>query len=189
MKLTYDDLVNLCGDNLPPNSCGIYIWTRVDINGFKYAYIGQAHSLINRCVEHLKGYPQHIDASISKYGLYNEAHNPYGWSLKWFLCQDTQLDEFEKREIKNYSNNGFQLRNTTIGGQGEGKDDIDGNRRDRKGYRQGVQYGIDKTRKSLNTLISKHLDIKIKDPKGCNKLQLKMLQKITDFLSGKINSL
>ena len=42
---------------------GIYFLTRIDENGFKYAYIGQAIHLITRLSQHLVGY-QHIDLSL-----------------------------------------------------------------------------------------------------------------------------
>ena len=43
---------------------GIYFLTRIDENGFKYAYIGQAVHLITRLSQHLVGY-QHIDLSLA----------------------------------------------------------------------------------------------------------------------------
>lgn len=42
---------------------GIYFLTRIDENGFKYAYIGQAVHILTRLAQHLVGY-QHIDLSL-----------------------------------------------------------------------------------------------------------------------------
>ena len=63
---------------------GIYCFTRVDEDGFKFAYIGLAtRSLLTRLGEHLVGY-QHIDLSIKKHGLYS-TDNPYGYKVD-ILC-------------------------------------------------------------------------------------------------------
>lgn len=47
---------------------GIYILTRYDDNGFKFAYVGQAKKVLTRLAEHLMGY-QHIDLSLKKHGI------------------------------------------------------------------------------------------------------------------------
>ena len=44
---------------------GIYFLTRVDEDGFKYAYVGQAKHILTRLAQHLVGY-QHIDLSLKK---------------------------------------------------------------------------------------------------------------------------
>ena len=43
---------------------GIYILTRYDDNGFKFAYVGQAKKVLTRLAEHPMGYKQHIDFSL-----------------------------------------------------------------------------------------------------------------------------
>ena len=45
---------------------GIYLLTRRDANGIKYAYVGQAKHILTRLAQHLVGY-QHIDLSLKKY--------------------------------------------------------------------------------------------------------------------------
>ena len=40
---------------------GIYFLLREDENGFKFAYIGQARSVLQRLCSHMSGYKQHID--------------------------------------------------------------------------------------------------------------------------------
>ena len=52
-------------------SSGIYILTRQDENGFRYAYVGQAKRILTRLSQHLSGY-QHIDLSLKSHGLYSE---------------------------------------------------------------------------------------------------------------------
>ena len=42
---------------------GIYFLLRTDENNFKYAYIGQARSVLQRLCSHMTGYKQHIDLS------------------------------------------------------------------------------------------------------------------------------
>ena len=59
---------------------GIYILTREDENGFKYAYIGQAKHTLTRLAQHLQGY-QHIDLSIKKHKLFDKEKNPQGWNI------------------------------------------------------------------------------------------------------------
>ena len=39
---------------------GIYILTRKDENGFRFAYIGQAVHILSRLASHMAGYKQHM---------------------------------------------------------------------------------------------------------------------------------
>lgn len=48
---------------------GIYFFLRQDEHGFRYAYIGQAKHILQRCCGHLTGYKQHIDLSIRKHNV------------------------------------------------------------------------------------------------------------------------
>ena len=98
---------------------GIYFLTRMDEDGFKYAYIGQAKHIITRLAQHLTGY-QRIDLSIKKHGLYNR-QNVFGWKVNFLNFPIDQLDAKEQQYIKQYALNGYQLRNLTSGSQGEGK--------------------------------------------------------------------
>ena len=61
------------------NDSGIYILTRIDENGFRYAYIGQAKHILTRLAQHMVGY-QHIDLSLKNHGLYSDK-NEYGWNV------------------------------------------------------------------------------------------------------------
>lgn len=120
------------------NESGIYILTRRDENGLKYAYIGQAKHILTRLVQHLSGY-QHIDLSLKKHKFYGE-DNPYGWQVFTMRCGESKLDEKEKEYIRVYAEHGYQLRNKTAGGQGVGKVGIDDNRAS-KGYYDGLRQG------------------------------------------------
>ena len=71
-------------------SSGIYILTRQDENGFRYAYVGQAKHILTRLSQHLSGY-QHIDLSLKSHGLYSE-DNPYGWNVASVHCPIDKLD-------------------------------------------------------------------------------------------------
>ena len=77
-------------------SSGIYILTRQDENGFRYAYVGQAKRILTRLSQHLSGY-QHIDLSLKSHGLYSE-DNPYGWVVYTQHCPLDRLNEEEQRE-------------------------------------------------------------------------------------------
>lgn len=160
---------------------GIYFLVRKDENGIKYAYIGQAKHLLTRLAQHLSGY-QHIDLSLKKHGLYS-SENVYGWKIGFLHFQISELDFMEKKFIQMYSNNGYQLRNKTAGGQGEGKTQID-DYRPAKGYRDGIAQGRKNLAKELTNIIDKHLCISLKDEKKNNKVSIKAFEKFNDLLYG-----
>lgn len=160
---------------------GIYFLVRKDENGIKYAYIGQAKHLLTRLAQHLSGY-QHIDLSLKKHGLYS-SENVYGWKIGFLHFQISELDFMEKKFIQMYANNGYQLRNKTAGGQGEGKTQID-DYRQAKGYRDGIAQGRKNLAKELTNIIDKHLCISIKEEKKNNKVSIKAFEKFNDLLYG-----
>lgn len=144
---------------------GIYILTREE-NGFKYAYIGQAKHILTRLAQHLSGY-QHIDISLKKHGLWSE-DNLTGWRLGYFLCDD--LDNAEQDFIKRYANMGYQLRNKTAGGQGEGKFEID-ETKPKKTYRDGLKQGYLNAQKEIAHLFEKNLTFGINGKENKNKIK------------------
>ena len=160
---------------------GIYFLVRQDENGIKYAYIGQAKHLLTRLAQHLSGY-QHIDLSLKKHGLYS-SENIYGWKIGFNHYQIDSLDDAEQYYIRLYANNGYQLRNKTAGGQGEGKTQID-DYRPAKGYRDGIAQGRKNLAKELTNIIDKHLCISIKEEKKNNKVSIKAFEKFNDLLYG-----
>lgn len=157
---------------------GIYIMKREE-DGFKYAYVGQAKHLLTRLAQHLTGY-QHIDLSIKKHGLWSE-NNPTGWKIGIIECELSELDELEQKYILAYANKGYQMRNVTNGGQGEGKTNIKESRPAR-GYHDGLQQGYKNAQKYVAHLFDKHLTYDKKSPKP-NKIQEKAMQKFEDFLT------
>lgn len=158
---------------------GIYFMTRVDENDIKYAYIGQAKHILTRLAQHLTSY-QHIDLSLKKHGLYS-ADNPYGWKIGFMHFPLSELDEKEQYYIKMYAQNGYQLRNKTAGGQGEGKQQID-EYRPQKGYRDGILQGKKTLARELSQIISKHLTVMLKPEKQGNKVSQKQLKKFNELL-------
>ena len=160
---------------------GIYFLTRKDENGIRYAYIGQAKHILTRLAQHLVGY-QHIDLSLKKHGFCSN-ENPYGWSVGFKNYDESLLDEKEKYYIKLYADYGYQLRNKTAGGQGEGKSQID-EYRPQKGYRDGVQQGRKALARELKDIADKHLVIELKAEKKANKTSQRMLEKFMDLLGG-----
>lgn len=163
------------------DASGIYFLTRNDENGIKYAYIGQAKHILTRLAQHLVGY-QHIDLSLKKHGLYS-ADNPHGWKIGALHYPLSQLDEMEQHYIQQYAVNGYQLRNKTAGGQGEGKSQID-EYRPAKGYRDGLKQGERNLAKELSHIIDTHLVVSIKPGKENNKISQKALAKFNDLLRG-----
>lgn len=158
---------------------GIYFLKRIDENGIKYAYVGQARHIISRLAQHLVGY-QHIDLSMKKHGLYSEK-NPYGWNIGFLHFPLSQLDEKEQYFIKLYAQNGFQLRNKTAGGQGEGKIQIN-EYRPTKGYRDGITQGKKTLARELTDIIGKHLTVTIREDKKFNKVSIKAFEKFNALI-------
>lgn len=165
--------------NLDDNS-GIYFLTRGDENDIKYAYIGQAKKILTRLAQHLVGY-QHIDLSLKKHGLYS-SDNPYGWKIGFMHFSLSELDEKEQHYIKMYAQNGYQLRNKTAGGQGEGKSQIN-EYRPVKGYRDGILQGKKTLARELSHIIDKHLTVSLRTEKQGNKVSMNALEKFKSLLS------
>lgn len=162
---------------------GIYFLLREDENGFKFAYIGQARHIISRLASHLVGYEQHIDLSLRKHKLYEKEKNPYGWRVEFLNFPENKLDEKEKLYIKLYADKGYQLRNVSLGGQGENRASGSiGERKAPKGYREGVQQGRKNLARELSAIAEKHLKIEIRDDKKHNKVSQKQYEKFMDLL-------
>lgn len=177
-KKNKDRLLAVC-PNLNEKS-GIYFLTRTDESCIKYAYIGQAKRLLSRLAQHLSGY-QHIDLSLKKHGLFT-AENPGGWKVGFLHYPVEELDEWEKHYIKAYAARGYQLRNKTTGGQGEGKQQIAEYRAPR-GYRDGLQQGRKNLARELTDIINKHLVVELKPEKANNKISQKAFEKFKNLLN------
>lgn len=165
------------------NESGIYFLLREDENGFKFAYIGQAVHTLSRLASHLVGYEQHIDLSLRKHKLYDEQKNPYGWRVEFLNFPESQLDEKEKYYIKLYAGKGYQLRNVSLGGQGENRASGSiGERKAPKGYMQGVQQGRKNLARELSSIAEKHLTIELRADKANNKVSQRQFEKFMDLL-------
>lgn len=136
------------------NASGIYVFTREDENGFKYAYVGQAVNLLERAADHLSGYLR-IDLSIKKHGLYDPIKKPYGWNIgEIHKCSIETLNDEEQRVIRRYAFAGYQMRNETTGSQGEDKKALGDH--ERKGYLLGKHEGAAKATAEIGALIAKY---------------------------------
>jgi len=164
--------------NLNENS-GIYFLTRTDENEIKYAYIGQAKHILTRLAQHLVGY-QHIDLSLKSHGFY-DLENPCGWKIGYLNFPESKLDEIEDFYIKQYAQNGFQLRNKKLGGQCAGNDKI-AEYKPSKGYRDGIKRGYIVASKEISALFEKHLNFTTKS-ENPNVNQQKAVKKFEDFLN------
>lgn len=164
---------------------GIYVFTRMDENGIRFAYVGKSGAqggVLSRCANHLNGYKQWIDLSLRKHGLYDSEKRPYGWKVEALVyCETKYLDEYERFYIKVYANAGYQLRNIESGGT-TGKTDIN-ERKPSMGYWDGVKQGYENARREVKHLFDLHLKAVIKANKP-HKTQEKALQKFYDFLEG-----
>ena len=174
-KANEERILKVCPDC--PNTSGIYFLIR-EGDGFKYGYIGQAKHLRERLASHLSGY-QYIDLSIKKHGLYS-AKNPTGYKVHFLEYPENVLDEMEQKYIKQYANAGYQMRNATAGGQGQGKKGLD-NARPTRTYYDGLAQGRKNAQHFVSDLFAKHLDYTTKKkPPTVN--QQKALQKFKFFL-------
>ena len=163
---------------------GIYFLTRMDEDGIRYAYIGQAKHLLTRLAQHLSGY-QYIDLSLRKHGLYT-TDNIYGWKVGFLHFSAEQLDEMEQKYIRQYAQSGYQLRNKTAGGQGEGKKQID-DYRPSKGYRYGIEQGKRMLARELLSIAEKHLKIDLREDKRGNKISQKQYEKFMALIHAEGN--
>ena len=171
---------------------GVYILTRKDENGINYFYVGQAKHILTRLAQHLMQY-QHIDVSLKKHKLYDKVKTPYGWKVEYIMATADKLDELEQKEIKHHLGLGYQTRNKTLGGQGQGKVGINDDQTT-KGYRQGVAYGYQKAIKEVKEYFNKYLNAITKHDKECYKkngeikdIYLKKLKEFQELLEGNEN--
>jgi len=128
----------------------------------------------------MAGYSQHIDLSIRKHKWYSR-DNPHGWKVGAINCPDDELDEKEKYYIKLYADNGYQLRNVSLGGQSAGRDMIN-ETKSRKGYHDGLRQGKLTLARDLRSIIDKHLIVSLKPEKQQNRVSQKALEKFNKLL-------
>ena len=155
---------------------GIYCFTRVDEDGFKFAYVGLASkSLLTRLGEHLVGY-QHIDLSIKKHGLYSQ-ENPYGYKVDILCkCPAEECNDKEQYYIKKAADAGYQRRNHNSGSQGKGRRTFD-NAKPSKTYREGLAQGYTNARREVAHWFNLHLAVSMKKPtKNAEKAYKKFLE-------------
>ena len=159
---------------------GIYFLTRIDEVGIKHAYIGKAEHLLTRLSQHLLGYDQYIDRSLKKHKLYSN-ENYFGWKIGFEHFEIDELDSKEQYYIREYANDGYQLKNKNSGGT-IGKRQID-EYRPHKGYRDGLEQGRKNLARELSNIIEKHLQISLKEEKKNNKVSIRALEKFNSLLT------
>lgn len=164
-----------------PTTPGIYIFFRKGEDGLKYAYVGQAVNLLERCASHLLGGESHIDKSIKKHGLYEYNENEYGYGLTFVTCNKEELNEREHALIVFWGNRGYQLRNKTSGGQDDSKEQIN-EYRPAKGYYDGLRHGWKNARVFVGKLFDKNLVAMMSGKEGPRKAAA--LEKFRVFLAG-----
>lgn len=168
--------------NLNDNS-GVYFLRRVDEDGFKFGYAGQAKHILTRLCQHSAGHQQHIDLSLKKHGLYSE-NNPYGWTVICENFSEASLDRAEQFYIKWLADQGYQLRNKTGGSQGAGKKQID-EYRPAKGYYDGLKQGKKSLARELSYIIDTHLQVSLKPEKQNNKVSIRAFERFQNLIDEK----
>lgn len=160
------------------NRPGIYIYHRVDANGFKGCYVGQSVGIIDRLVAHMGEY-DHIALSLRKHG-YKSEDNPFGWQIDYFYCDKSELDEKERETLAEWHiNKGYAPYNRTTGGQDGGKQGLDG-RKPSKGYRDGLRQGYKNAQREVAKWFEKNLTYSINGTPGKRKQDA--YDKFTEFL-------
>ena len=161
---------------------GIYFLLRRSEADIKFAYIGQSRTVLTRLINHLNGYEQHIDLSLKRHKLWSE-DNPYGWRVEFLNCPVEQLDALETYYIKQYADAGYQLRNSSLGGQGANRASGEiGERKAPKGYKAGVQQGKKQLARDLSHIIDTHLEVKIREEKKHNKISINAYEKFQELI-------
>jgi hypothetical protein len=156
---------------------GIYFYTREDMDGKKFAYLGKAVDITERTISHINGYQQRIDISLKSRGFYSEL-NPSGWKLNVLYYPKSELDKWEQYWIDRYRKEGIDLYNVESGGT-DGKTII-GERKPSKTYRDGLAQGRKSLARELKHIIDTHLEIKVR--KEDNKITQKALAKFWELL-------
>lgn len=178
-KANEDRIKKICPE--ARNDPGIYVFWRIDENGISFAYLGQARQVWKRMSEHLSGY-QHIDLSLKKHKFYDEETTPYGYHAEVVCyCSIDELDELERRYIKEYADKGYQLRNVSSGAQGANKGSNINNGRPARGYRDGLSQGYKNASRDVSKLFEKNLTYGINGKPTVNKE--KALAKFEAFLN------
>ena len=158
---------------------GIYILTRYDDNGFKFAYVGQAKKVLTRLAEHLMGY-QHIDLSLKKHGIGSAFTRENKWKCEKIIhCDEAELNNMEQEWIRKCHELGYQLYNHTTGSQGQGKQAL-GEQKPARGYYDGIKQGRKKVIDEINYRLNKG-DIRLVIDKP-NKIKEKHLAKLYEIL-------
>lgn len=149
--------------NIPKRS-GIYLFHRLNEEGKKCFYVGQAKNLLQRVAGHLMGRETHIDKSIYKHKLYSE-DNPCGWRVNVIeFCGVDDLDRIEQYYISRYlEQEDCVIYNVTGGGQFDKKADVGERLQTKlKSYKNGKDLGYKKAIAEVKVYFEKYLDFKIK---------------------------
>ena len=161
------------------NNSGIYFYTRTDLEtGEKFAYIGLAKHLLQRCCQHMLGY-QHIDLSIRKRGLYSK-DNEGGWKLNCLHFPEKLIEEKERFYIEQYQKANVTLLNIESGGR-QGKADI-AERKPTKTYIDGLKQGRKNAIREIRVFFDKYLEFQIKG--FPNKLKERKYNEFKEWLEG-----
>ena len=100
--------------------------------------------------------------------------------------QNRSLSNLIVTILKKYvdsADKGYQLRNVSLGGQGEKRASGSiGERKAPKGYMQGIQQGRKNLARELSSIAEKHLKIEIREDKKHNKISQKQYEKFMDLL-------
>lgn len=123
----------------------------------RFMYIGQAKRVLTRLAQHLQQFSQRIDISLKNRGLYYEHSNHYGWKISVKYCEESELNQLERKYIAEAQEKGITLYNITGGGQDEDKEDIN-ERKAGLGYHDGIKQGKLTVIKEVKEYFDKYLN-------------------------------
>lgn len=134
---------------------GIYIWYRPIYK----MYIGLAHNLLQRTIDHMTQHNGHLDNSIYKHKIYHPIKNKNGWKIITIPCPIEELNTKEQELIDKYKDNeDYELYNISGGGQGEERIGDIAERKASRGYRDGLKQGYENAKKEIVEYFTKYLD-------------------------------
>lgn len=128
------------------NESGVYIWYKPTYK----MYIGLAHNLLQRTIDHMTQHKGHLDNSIQHHKIYHPIKNKNGWKIITIPCPIEELNTKEQELIDKYKGNeDYELYNISGGGQGEERIGDIAERKESRKYRDGLKQGYENCKREV----------------------------------------
>lgn len=137
---------------------GVYIWFRPIYK----MYVGLAHNLLQRTIDHMTQHKGHLDNSIQHHKIYHPIKNKNGWKIITIPCPIEELNAKEQELIDKYKvDDSYELYNISGGGQGEERIGDIAERKESKKYRDGLKQGYENCLNEIKEYFDKYLSFGI----------------------------